>query len=158
MRVLYLFGCFGRLGRVAYFLSLVGLVVSFLCLAIMFPAFILMLLPFSYVAFCLLANRLRDAGIPAFFACLPFALIFGTILLYFTFGFLTMGPGGSGSGGAPGTVRFYRRVEKFGEEQLGWIVAGVYFIAGLPPGRRRQAVSAQPIESVVWLPAAPTGD
>lgn len=139
MRLRDLLAWSGRLGLPAYAITVITMVVGFIVLAIMLPTFTVMALPISYVAFCLLTNRLRDAGIPAIFACTPFQIVLVTLLLYIIASFQTLGGGGSGSGGSAAARNFYRQVESFSNDGLGWVVATIYLVAGLLPGRSLQA-------------------
>ena len=134
----------GRLRRLAYWVSLVSLIVGFLCLAISFPTFTVMLLPVSYLAFCLLVNRVRDAGLPGLLALAPFALAFAMILLYFVASFLTLGGGGGGTGGSGFPRQLYRFTHESGEAIVSWCFVGFYVVAGLLPSRSSRAEASIP--------------
>jgi amino acid transporter len=83
MRIRDFIWCGGRLTRGPYWSALIALGVVFLSSAIAFPLFILIIVPCLYLAFCWLANRLRDATWPAALALIPVFLFFGLVIYAF---------------------------------------------------------------------------
>lgn len=83
MRIQDFIWCVGRLARAPYWLAVIALGVVFLASAIVFPLFILIIVPCTYLAFCWLANRLRDASWPAALALIPVLMLFGMVIYAF---------------------------------------------------------------------------
>jgi uncharacterized membrane protein YhaH (DUF805 family) len=122
----------GKLGRLPYVASLGALVALFFVTASMFPSFVIILIPVSYVACCLLANRVRDTGLPVISALLPFVLVLITIILNFTSSFLSFGQGGSSASVA------------LANKLLPWLLISVFLLAGcIPSGLLKE--SGQPL-------------
>lgn len=127
----------GRLGRPTFWVALVGLTIGFMGLVISFPPFVILLVPFVYLGFCLLVNRFRDAGLPPWLALTPFVLFVGVAMLYLGVCVLTLGGGGSGTGGSAGMNRLYHTLNDYSIPALGWILALSYLTAGCLPTRFR---------------------
>jgi len=122
--------CGGHLSRLPYWIALVSLVVSFLASAITFPTFFLAVVPCAYFATCWLANRLRDAGWPAFLAILPFLLIVATLFVLFVTQILTFGRGSA----------WAKQFQTFCS-YVPWIILFKFVVAGLLPSARRSPTS-----------------
>lgn len=114
--------CGGRLTRFPYWLLLISLVVTFFISAIAFPAFVLIILPCSYLATCWLANRLRDAGWPAFLAIGPAFITVGLVLLQIVASISSLG---------------LRQQAQTTTMYALWLIGSIFVIAGLFPSSLR---------------------
>ncbi len=136
----------GSIGRIAYWIFLVGYVMAFFWLLILFPNF-LTVIPFAYLFLCLLANRCRNAGLPASLATLPILLISMTFGLYIMTSILTLGSGGSGTGGSRTMNQLHHHVENL-PKPIFCFIGGLTLIAGLlPPRASRRYFSAETLET-----------